>query len=57
MYIHDDTMKARQDELLRVAARDRLAVTVRRARRTAATEPARHGAPAGFRLLAWVHVR
>ncbi len=55
MYFHDHTMKARQDELLRAAARDRLAATARRARRTAAT--AGRGTPAGFRLLAWVHVR
>jgi hypothetical protein len=32
MYVHDQLMKARQDELLRTAARDRLAAQARRAR-------------------------
>jgi hypothetical protein len=32
MYLHHQLMKARQDELLRTAARDRLAVQARRAR-------------------------
>jgi hypothetical protein len=32
MYIHCQLMKARQDELLRTAARDRLTAQVRRAR-------------------------
>ena len=32
MYVHYQLMKARQDELLRAAARDRLAAQARRAR-------------------------
>jgi hypothetical protein len=32
MYLHYQLMKARQDELLRTAARDRLAAQARRAR-------------------------
>jgi hypothetical protein len=32
MYVHYQLMKARQDELLRTAARDRLAAQARRAR-------------------------
>ena len=32
MYVHDQLMKARQNELLRTAARDRLAAQARRAR-------------------------
>jgi hypothetical protein len=32
MYLHYQLMKARQDELLRAAARDRLAAQTRRAR-------------------------
>jgi len=52
MYIHYQLMKARQDELLQTAARDRLAAQARRARppqphhRTAA--PGRR--PAAMRL-------
>ena len=37
MYVHDQLMKARQDDLLRTAARDRLAAQARRAR-----SPRRH---------------
>ena len=32
MYVHNQLMKARQDDLLRAAARDRLAAQARRAR-------------------------
>jgi hypothetical protein len=39
MYVHYQLMKARQDELLRTAARDRLAAQARRAR------PPRSGHP------------
>jgi hypothetical protein len=37
MYVHDQLMKARQDDLLRAAARDRLTAQARRAR-----SPRRH---------------
>jgi len=39
MYIHYQLMKARQDELLRTAARDRLAAQARRARRPPPRRP------------------
>ena len=34
MYVHDQLMKARHDEMLRVAAQQRLAAQARRARTT-----------------------
>jgi hypothetical protein len=44
MYFHDQLMHARQDELLKKAARHRLAATARRARRDApARAPQREG--------------
>jgi hypothetical protein len=53
MYLHYQLMKARQDELLRAAARDRLAAQARRARPPLPHHPA--DAPA--RRLAAMRLR
>ena len=55
MYVHYQLMKARQDELLRTAARDRLAAQARRARpprpHHPITAPARRRAAIRLRRL------
>jgi hypothetical protein len=53
MYLHYQLAKARQDELLRTAARDRLAVQARRARRPRPHHPA----TASARRLAAMRLR
>jgi hypothetical protein len=52
MYVHYQLVKARQDELLRTAARDRLAAQARRARPPRPHHPAATPArrPAAMRL-------
>jgi hypothetical protein len=55
MYVHDQLMKARHDEMLRVAAQQRLAAQARRARTTRryrlVTAPARRRAVLRLRQL------
>jgi hypothetical protein len=53
MYIHYQLMKARQDEMLRTAARDRLAAQARRAR----PPRPRHPIAAPVRRLAAMRLR
>jgi len=53
MYVHYQLMKARQDDLLRAAARDRLAAQARRARTPRPHRPI----PAPARRLAATHLR
>jgi hypothetical protein len=52
MYVHHQLMKARQDELLRTAARDRLAAQARRTRQAAP-----HPMAAPTRRLATMRLR
>jgi hypothetical protein len=55
MYLHEQLMKARQDDLLRTAARDRLAAQARRTRtprrRHLVAAPARRRAAMRLRQL------
>jgi hypothetical protein len=57
MYIHEQLMKAQQDNRLRVAARHRLVAQARRSRHAATVRPLRRAAGHAFRLLPRVSAR